>query len=183
LTGSVIVDDDADGNGDPNVILNFATTVGLLLSVSATPGETLDLGQPAPPLTVAEWIKGQPVREFKKGHVYVVEFWATWCGPCIGNIPHLTAIQQKYGDRVTVVGVSIWEEDQKPVIPFVEKLGGKMDYVGVADGHPGAGWPGPEARSGTRPQGGESCECTHAGHERAIPRHARPDLFRIGRRR
>jgi len=39
----------------------------------------LNIGDHAPPLQVREWIKGEPVRKFEKGYVYVVELWATWC--------------------------------------------------------------------------------------------------------
>ena len=40
-------------------------------------GPTLKIGDPAPELKVAKWLKGTSVNEFKKGEIYVVEFWAT----------------------------------------------------------------------------------------------------------
>src|SRR5882762_1884757 len=64
-------------------------------------------GELAPPLQVSEWVKGAPTPQLEKGKVYLVEFWATWCGPCIGNIPHLNAMQKKYGsDGLVVIGFS-----------------------------------------------------------------------------
>ncbi len=95
--------------------------------------EGLAIGDAAPAIQVAEWIKGEPVMSFQKGQTYVVEFWATWCGPCRRSIPHLTELQQKYGDKVKLIGVSIWEEDASGVAPFVEKMGDKMAYTVARD--------------------------------------------------
>jgi thiol-disulfide isomerase/thioredoxin len=68
---------------------------------------TLTIGDKAPPLAIAEWIKGDPVAVFEPGKIYVVEFWASWCGPCLASMPHLTELQAKYRDKgVTIVGVT-----------------------------------------------------------------------------
>jgi thiol-disulfide isomerase/thioredoxin len=84
----------------------------LLLSLSlcrnVLAGE-LKLGDPAPALKVSKFVKGSPVTKFEPGKFYVVEFWATWCGPCKTSIPHLTEMAKKYKD-VQFVGVSVWEE-------------------------------------------------------------------------
>lgn len=89
--------------------------------------QDLVMGSKAPKLQVSKFIKGEPVKEFEKGKTYVVEFWATWCGPCIATIPHLTKLQKQYKD-VTFIGVAIFEKDQDAVDEFVEKMGDKMDY-------------------------------------------------------
>jgi thiol-disulfide isomerase/thioredoxin len=81
--------------------------------------------------TVAHWVKGEPV-DVSSG-VHVVEFWATWCPPCLTSIPHLTALQEKYADRgVNIIGVS--SEELDTVEPFVEKMGDKMAYTVAIDG-------------------------------------------------
>src|SRR5690348_445701 len=41
-----------------------------------------------------------------KGKVVLVNFWATWCPPCLAEIPDLIALQNKYRDRLVVVGIS-----------------------------------------------------------------------------
>lgn len=97
-----------------------------LLAVPAAAGE-LGMGDPAPALQV-QWVKGEPVASLAADKTYVVEFWATWCGPCRKSIPHLTELQKEYGDRVTFIGVSVWESDQADVAPFVEKMGDQMAY-------------------------------------------------------
>ena len=88
------------------------------------------LGDAAYPLTGLTWVKGDPVT-IAPGKVYVVEFWATWCPPCRTSIPHLTALQKKYQDRVVFVGVS--QEAPDVVKPFVSKQGANMDYTVAID--------------------------------------------------
>lgn len=102
-------------------------TLGVLAALPARAQSTLTIGDPAPKLEVKEFVKGTPVKAFEPGKTYVVEFWATWCGPCRVSIPHLTELQKKY-PGITFVGVSVWENDQAGVKPFVEKMGEKMDY-------------------------------------------------------
>jgi len=52
--------------------------VGLAASAPAAVGETLKIGDPAPALSVGEWVKGDAHSEMKKGEIYLIEFWATW---------------------------------------------------------------------------------------------------------
>jgi thiol-disulfide isomerase/thioredoxin len=98
--------------------------------------ESISVGSPAPAIKVAKWIKGSEVKGFEKGKTYVVEFWATWCGPCRKAIPHVTELAKQYKDKVTFVGVSVWENDETyldSVQKFVDKMGEKMDYNVAAD--------------------------------------------------
>ena len=89
------------------------------------------LGKPAAPLTGLQWIKGEPVK-MEKGSVYVVEFWATWCGPCRTSIPHLSEVQHQFKDKgVTIIGIS--NEDAERVKPFVAEKGETMNYTVAVD--------------------------------------------------
>lgn len=106
--------------------------------------QALKVGDKAPPLAVAKWLKGTPVKEFEAGKVYVVEFWATWCGPCKVSIPHLTKLQEKYAGKVVFNGISVWEEKDPTteeyiakVETFVTEWGDKMAYNVAVDGKAG----------------------------------------------
>jgi thiol-disulfide isomerase/thioredoxin len=75
------------------------------------PRPTLTIGDPAPPLVLAKWMKGDPIDGFVAGKAYVVEFWATWCGPCRMSMPHISQLQTQYGPDVTFVGISHEKEE------------------------------------------------------------------------
>lgn len=91
--------------------------------------DKLKIGDPAPKLQVAKWVQGDVVKEFEKDKAYIVEFWATWCGPCVATIPHVNELQQKYADQgLVVIGQNCWEEDEATVPDFVKKMGEKMTY-------------------------------------------------------
>lgn len=98
----------------------------LLPAVAAEP---LVPGSPAPPLLSGEFVQGEPIKEFEKGKVYLLEFWATWCGPCVRVIPHVNELHQKYSDKgLVVIGQNVWERDETKVKPFIEKMGDQMTY-------------------------------------------------------
>jgi thiol-disulfide isomerase/thioredoxin len=86
----------------------------------------LMVGDAAPKFEVREFVKGEPIKQFEAGKTYVVEFWATWCGPCMASIPHLTELQ-KANPTVVFIGVSV-DEETSEVKTFVKDMGDKMDY-------------------------------------------------------
>ncbi len=112
--------------------LLVALLTGVALSTARA--GSLGIGDPAPKLDV-KFVKGDAVSAFEPGKLYVVEFWATWCGPCKTSIPHLTELQKKHPE-ITFIGVSISEPDQKKVKPFVNEMGDKMAYRVAIDSVP-----------------------------------------------
>ncbi len=90
------------------------------------------LGDKAALLEGLTFVKGKPVT-IEEGKIYVVEFWATWCGPCRTSIPHLTKVQKEFKDQgVTVIGIS-GESEIDEVKSFVAEQGEKMDYTVAVD--------------------------------------------------
>jgi thiol-disulfide isomerase/thioredoxin len=107
------------------------------LAIATAPALAQDLypGAKAPALNVGEWLKGGLPNGLEPGKAYVVEFWATWCGPCRTSIPHLTRLAKKYAGRVEFVGVSVWEQGKPAaeIAKFVQTMGSEMDYHVVVD--------------------------------------------------
>ena len=96
----------------------------------------LGVGDKAPSLTIAKWAKGEPVDLSKAAakDVYVVEFWATWCGPCKASIPHMSELQEHFKERgVKFIGIS--NAEPKVVQKFLNDDGwdAKMRYTVAID--------------------------------------------------
>jgi thiol-disulfide isomerase/thioredoxin len=102
-----------------------------LTSTALGQRKSLEVGDAAPGLQIDTWVKGDETA-IETGKVYVVEFWATWCPPCRKSIPHLTKLQQEYGEKgLTIIGISNEKTDK--VKPFVQQQGDKMDYTVAVD--------------------------------------------------
>jgi thiol-disulfide isomerase/thioredoxin len=92
----------------------------------------LGIGDAAPPLTVAKWVKGDPVPAFAPGKVYVLDFWATWCGPCIKSMPHLNELVAEYKDKgLTAIAVTTADGNNtaEAIDGFVGTRGAKFDIA------------------------------------------------------
>src|SRR4051812_31251436 len=61
------------------------------------------IGQKAPDFVVEKWLTKEPDT---KGKFVLIDFWATWCGPCRKAIPELNEFHKKFGDKLVVIGVS-----------------------------------------------------------------------------
>ncbi len=95
----------------------------------------LAVGSPAPALSPAKWLQGEPVKAFEKDKVYLVECWATWCGPCVAAIPHVNELHNKFKDKgLVVIGVNVWESPESKAAEFVKKKGAGMAYRVAYDG-------------------------------------------------
>jgi thiol-disulfide isomerase/thioredoxin len=73
-----------------------------------------------------------------KGQVVVLDFWATWCAPCLAEIPTLREVRRRYGDQVVIVGVSLDVQDRASFITWLRRQA--IEWPQVFDGR---GWASP----------------------------------------
>lgn len=93
----------------------------------------LKAGDQAPKPAVGSWAQGDPVKAFEGDKVYIIEFWATWCGPCVQVIPHLNEIAKRHEkEGLVVIGQNLGEDEAK-VKAFIKKMGSKMGYRVAVD--------------------------------------------------
>src|SRR5438874_10257209 len=83
------------------------------------------INQKAPELFVEKWLTKEPDCQ---GKFVLIDFWATWCGPCRKAIPELNAFQKKFADKLVVIGIS--DEPEQKVRDFAKP---KIEYATAID--------------------------------------------------
>ncbi len=111
--------------------VGIACVLGALLLLPAV-AAFADGGEAAPPFSL-QTLDGKTVtRDSLKGKVVLLDFWATWCGPCLKALPELKDLRQKNaGQPLVIVSVSV-DEDKKIVQEFASRNG--MDWTQAWDG-------------------------------------------------
>ena len=82
-------------------------------------------GKPAPDLVVEKWLTAQPVMP---GKFVMIDFWATWCGPCRQSIPDINKLHAKFKDQLVIIGLSDQTESEVRGMKSP-----KMDYFVATD--------------------------------------------------
>ncbi|PKR78727.1 thiol:disulfide interchange protein [Halalkalibacillus sediminis] len=81
----------------------------------------IEIGEAAPNFQLTNMDGDQVELNDFKGKKVLLNFWASWCGPCRAEMPHMQDIHEKYGDEVAIVGVNVTgsETSKKDAVKFV----------------------------------------------------------------
>src|SRR5947199_8917493 len=98
-------------------LCNFGLNAGQKSEISKEKTRLLAVGATAPDWELSDADgKLQTLAQYR-GKIVVLDFWATWCGPCAEVMPQMQKLHEKYKDRgVTVFGVSSWEKNDPGVL-------------------------------------------------------------------
>jgi cytochrome c biogenesis protein CcmG/thiol:disulfide interchange protein DsbE len=111
-------------------VFSVLTVLALALASGCDRGSSPQMiGQPAPEFTVKDSERSVALRDLR-GKVVVLNFWATWCPPCVEEMPSLVAMQEKMKDRVTVFAVST-DGNERAYRRFVKDYG--LNFITVRD--------------------------------------------------
>lgn len=100
---------------------------GYLLGEKKMPAEHANmLGKAAPNLELTDWIGGPVKAKDLKDKIIIVDFWATWCGPCLKAVPHNNEVAKKYADKGVLLIGACSADGAEAMPKVVEKY--KMAY-------------------------------------------------------
>lgn len=81
----------------------------------------------APDFVLKKWGGGMAKLSDYRGKVVILDFWATWCPPCLKEIPDFVKLQKKYGDKgLVILGISLDQNPKQTLPPFIKKY--KVNY-------------------------------------------------------
>jgi len=113
-------------------------SAAIVSAVAALGADVLSVGSPAPAFTPEKFMSGSAFTALEPGKVYVIEFWATWCPPCVRAMPHLAKLQAENPD-ITVVGIAAMERvndneaRERKVTEFLQGRGGSVGFPIAVD--------------------------------------------------
>ena len=82
------------------------------------------------------WLQGTPVKEWEKDKVYIFEFWATWCGPCLAAMPHMEQLHQAFKDNpgMQIIGVNVMDRKSPEALKeFLKNRPSPLTYTMAVD--------------------------------------------------
>lgn len=98
----------------------------LLIAISITSNlfsqTSLKAGDKAPTITITDYISNTPKDKSLENKYILLEFWATWCAPCLGAVPHMNELRDKYKNRKDLLFISMTYESPEKVLKTLKRI-------------------------------------------------------------
>ncbi len=104
------------------------TILTFLIIESSYAQTNIKVGEKAPEINITHWIKNVPDDKTLNNKYIVLEFWATWCGPCIAAVPHMNEIQNKFKNN-DLIFLSLTDENIEKVERTLKRIDFKSTVV------------------------------------------------------
>jgi thiol-disulfide isomerase/thioredoxin len=113
------------------VSISITTILAALIGCTSEPTKTSVAIEPTVSLRMTDAVGLQKTLDKHRGKVVLVDFWATWCGPCVEQFPHTVGLADKFREHgLAVVSVSMDNPSSEPQVrAFLKKQGARFDNL------------------------------------------------------
>ncbi len=101
--------------------VKFFILLTIIINLTTFGQSNIKISEKAPPISVSDWIANIPKDKILTNKFIVLEFWATWCGPCIAAVPHMDSLQSKFKEP-NIYFISITDESKEKVERILKRI-------------------------------------------------------------
>lgn len=99
------------------------------LTVNLNSQERIKVGDKAPTIHITDYVLNVPISKSLDNKFIILEFWASWCAPCLGAVPHLNELQNKFKNRKDLFFISLTYEKREKIKRTLQKIDFKTIIV------------------------------------------------------
>lgn len=89
----------------------------------------IKIGDKSPAINITNWIQNQPAHKSLDNKFVVIDFWATWCAPCLASMPHMNRLVEEMGKKDNLVFLAMSDERKEKISPILKRVAFKATIV------------------------------------------------------